>query len=167
MPVAYLDLPSGLGADTKKKLVKEVADSIHHAYMIPDTRTRVFLREWPTEQMSVDGQLGSPMRPICDFVVPPGLPARRNGSSLSGSALRLPRHATCRKRRFRSQAARKSARDGYSPSSVSIRLSGPHSTTSWRSRIPWFSKARRQENAHEDSVYRRLRMRRDSLRMHW
>jgi phenylpyruvate tautomerase PptA (4-oxalocrotonate tautomerase family) len=72
MPVAYLDLPSGLGADTKKKLVKEVADSIHHAYMIPDTR--VFLREWPAEQMSVDGQLGSPMRPICDFVVPPGLP---------------------------------------------------------------------------------------------
>jgi phenylpyruvate tautomerase PptA (4-oxalocrotonate tautomerase family) len=72
MPVAYLDLPSGLGADTKKKLVKEVADSIHHAYMIPDTRG--FLREWPTEQMSVDGQLGSPMRPICDFVVPPGLP---------------------------------------------------------------------------------------------
>jgi hypothetical protein len=71
MPVAYLDLPSGLGADIKKKLVKEVADSIHHAYMIPDTR--VFLREWPTEQMSVDGQLGSPMRPICDFVVPPGL----------------------------------------------------------------------------------------------
>jgi hypothetical protein len=45
MPVAYLDLPSGLGADTKKKLVKEVADSIHHAYMIPDTR--VFLREGP------------------------------------------------------------------------------------------------------------------------
>ena len=72
MPVAYLDLPSGLGADTKKKLVKEVADSIHRAYMIPDTR--VFLREWPAEQMSVDGQFGSPMRPICDFVVPPGLP---------------------------------------------------------------------------------------------
>jgi len=64
MPVAYIDLPSGLKADTKKKLVKDVADSIHHAYMIPDTR----------EQTSVDGQLGAPMRPICDFVVPPGLP---------------------------------------------------------------------------------------------
>jgi phenylpyruvate tautomerase PptA (4-oxalocrotonate tautomerase family) len=71
MPVAYLDLPSGLEVDTKKKLVKEVAESIHHAYMIPDTR--VFLREWPAEQMSVDGLLGHPMRPICDFVVPPGL----------------------------------------------------------------------------------------------
>jgi phenylpyruvate tautomerase PptA (4-oxalocrotonate tautomerase family) len=72
MPVAYLDLPFGLGADAKKKLVKEVAESIHHAYLIPDTR--VFLREWPSEQMSVDGVLGAPMRPICDFVVPPGLP---------------------------------------------------------------------------------------------
>jgi phenylpyruvate tautomerase PptA (4-oxalocrotonate tautomerase family) len=72
MPVAYLDLPSGLGLDIKKKLVKEVAESIHHAYMIPDTR--VFLREWPAEQISVDGLLGRPVRPICDFVVPPGLP---------------------------------------------------------------------------------------------
>ena len=72
MPVAYIDLPSGLKAETKKKLVKDVADSIHLAYMIPDTR--VFLREWPAEQTSVDGQLGAPIRPICDFVVPPGLP---------------------------------------------------------------------------------------------
>jgi hypothetical protein len=32
MPVAYLDLPSGLAADTKKKLVKEVVDSIYDAY---------------------------------------------------------------------------------------------------------------------------------------
>ena len=29
MPVAYIDLPSGLKAETKKKLVKDVADSIH------------------------------------------------------------------------------------------------------------------------------------------
>jgi phenylpyruvate tautomerase PptA (4-oxalocrotonate tautomerase family) len=72
MPVAYIDLPSGLQIDTKKKLVKDVANSIHHAYMIPDTR--VFLREWATEQMSIDGRLGAPMRPICEFAVPPGLP---------------------------------------------------------------------------------------------
>ena len=95
MPVAYLDLPPGLRADAKRKLVKEVADSIHHAYMIPDTR--VFLREWPAEQVSVDGQLGSPMRPICDFVVPPGLPieARRElvkqVSSAIAEACNLPR----------------------------------------------------------------------------
>jgi phenylpyruvate tautomerase PptA (4-oxalocrotonate tautomerase family) len=72
MPCAYIDVPTGLKADTKKKLVKDVADAIHHSYVIPDTR--VFLREWPAEQMSVDGRLGAPMRPVCDFVVPPGLP---------------------------------------------------------------------------------------------
>ena len=95
MPVAYLDLPSGLAVDIKKKLVKEVADSIHHAYLIPDTR--VFLREWPAEQMSIDGQLGNPMRPICDFVVPPGLPVEakrqliKRVSSAISEACNLPR----------------------------------------------------------------------------
>src|SRR4029453_7863800 len=95
MPVAYLDLPSGLDVDTKKKLVKEVAESIDHAYMIPDTR--VFLREWPPEQMSVDGLLGHPMRPICDFVVPPGLPVEakrqlvKRASSAIAEACSLPR----------------------------------------------------------------------------
>jgi phenylpyruvate tautomerase PptA (4-oxalocrotonate tautomerase family) len=72
MPVAYIDILSSLKLDAKKKLVTEVAASIHHAYMIPDTR--VFLREWSAEQISVDGQLAAPMRPICNFVVPPGLP---------------------------------------------------------------------------------------------
>ena len=72
MPVAYLDLPSGLAVDIKKELVKEVAESIHQAYMIPDTR--VLLREWSAEQTSVDGELARPMRPICNFCVPPGLP---------------------------------------------------------------------------------------------
>jgi len=72
MPVAYLDLPSGLAVDIKRKLVKEVSEFVHSAYTIPDTR--VFLREWPTDQIGVDGELGQPMRPICNFVVPPGLP---------------------------------------------------------------------------------------------
>jgi phenylpyruvate tautomerase PptA (4-oxalocrotonate tautomerase family) len=95
MPVAYLDLPSGLRVDTKKKLVKEVAEFIHDSYMIPDTR--VFLREWPAEQISIDGELGRPMRPICDFVVPPGLPVEakrelvKRVSSAIAEACNLPR----------------------------------------------------------------------------
>jgi hypothetical protein len=95
MPVAYLDLPSGLGVDIKKKLVKEVAKFIHHAYMIPDTR--VFLREWPAEQISIDGELGRPMRPICNFLVPPGLPVEAKRqlvnrvSSAIAEACSLPR----------------------------------------------------------------------------
>jgi phenylpyruvate tautomerase PptA (4-oxalocrotonate tautomerase family) len=72
MPTAYLDLPTGLAVDLKQKLVKEVAEFIHDAYKIPDTR--VLLREWPAEQISIEGELGRPMRPICNFLVPPGLP---------------------------------------------------------------------------------------------
>ena len=71
MPIAYIDLPSGLATKTKQLLVKSVAEAIHAAYQIADTR--VFLREWTAEQTSVDGELG-PHRPICSFVVPPGLP---------------------------------------------------------------------------------------------
>jgi phenylpyruvate tautomerase PptA (4-oxalocrotonate tautomerase family) len=95
MPAAYIDIPTGLTSRAKAQLVKEVADSIHHDYIIPDTR--VFLREWPAEQMSVDGQLGSPMRPICDFVVPPGLPVEakrelvKRVSSAIAEACNLPR----------------------------------------------------------------------------
>jgi len=87
MPTAYIDLPSGLKADAKKKLLEDVAEFIHDAYIIPDTR--VLLREWTPEQISIDGELGRPMRPICSFVVPPGLPveAKRQLVKLVSSAI--------------------------------------------------------------------------------
>jgi phenylpyruvate tautomerase PptA (4-oxalocrotonate tautomerase family) len=72
MPVAYLDVPSGLAVDIKNKLVTEVTESLDRAYTIPDNR--VFLREWTAEQVAVDGELGRPMRTICTFFVRPGLP---------------------------------------------------------------------------------------------
>ena len=43
MPIAYIDLPSGLSGDTKKDLVREVTAALHEAYPSPDTR--VYLRE--------------------------------------------------------------------------------------------------------------------------
>ena len=73
MPVAYLDLPSGVGVDAKQTLLREVAEFVHEAYVIPDTR--VVIREWRPEQVSIDGSLARPLRPICNFFVPPGLPA--------------------------------------------------------------------------------------------
>jgi phenylpyruvate tautomerase PptA (4-oxalocrotonate tautomerase family) len=87
MPVAYLDLPAGLPADSRRRLVKDVADALHAAYQIIDTR--VLLREWSAEQTSNDGVLGAPMRPICTFVVPPGLPvdAKRRLVERTSSAI--------------------------------------------------------------------------------
>ena len=72
MPTAYVDLPPGLGTETKTKLMKEITDLIHHAYLIPDTR--VLLREWCADQYSIDGEIGAAFRPIVNFLVPPGLP---------------------------------------------------------------------------------------------
>ena len=71
MPVAYLDLPAGVAVDAKQTLLGEVAGFLREAYLIRDTR--VVIREWPPEQIRVDGHLDRPMRPICNFFVPPGL----------------------------------------------------------------------------------------------
>lgn len=48
MPTAYLDLPSGLAADIKNKLLREVGEFVHDSYVIPDTR--VCIREWTAER---------------------------------------------------------------------------------------------------------------------
>ena len=72
MPVAYIDIPSGLTSKAKAQLTKELGESLHEAYPIPDTR--IYLREFTAENTSLDSVPGAPFRPICDYVVPPGLP---------------------------------------------------------------------------------------------
>ena len=73
MPVAVIDIPSGLTWGAKERLHKDVAESIHDAYQMPDTR--VYLREWSAEQTSFDGVVGAAFRPMCNFIVPPILTA--------------------------------------------------------------------------------------------
>jgi phenylpyruvate tautomerase PptA (4-oxalocrotonate tautomerase family) len=72
MPIAYVDVPPGLGTEKKAKLMKKITDFLHHAYLIPDNR--IFLREWSADQYSIDSEIGASFRPIVTFVVPPGLP---------------------------------------------------------------------------------------------
>src|SRR6266540_3040099 len=55
MPIAYLDVPPGIPADVKKTLVGEIFTALDEAYRVPDTR--IFLREWPPENVSQDGRL--------------------------------------------------------------------------------------------------------------
>ena len=72
MPVAYVDVPTGLNDSAKKKIFTEVYEAVHEAYPIPDTR--VLIREWPYEAVSQDGRIEDvPMRPICTLAVPPGI----------------------------------------------------------------------------------------------
>ena len=72
MPVAYVDIPTGVNDRAKTKIFKELYEAIHEAWPIPDTR--VLLREWTDEAVSQDGSIERvPMRPICTLAVPPGL----------------------------------------------------------------------------------------------
>ena len=72
MPVAYIDLPTGVDDGAKEKLLRKVYEAVHEAWPIPDTR--VLLRDWPNHAVSQDGRVEDvPMRPICTLAVPPGL----------------------------------------------------------------------------------------------
>jgi len=72
MPVAYVDIPTGVNDGAKSRIFKELYEAIHEAWPIPDTR--VLLREWTDEAVSQDGRIERvPMRPICTLAVPPGL----------------------------------------------------------------------------------------------
>ena len=57
MPVAYIDIPSGLTSKAKAQLTKEAGDCLHEAYPIPDTR--IYLREFIAENTSLDSQPGA------------------------------------------------------------------------------------------------------------
>jgi hypothetical protein len=63
MPVAYLDVPTGLDVSKKRTLVKALYEAMHEAYPFPDD-TRIFLREWSADSVSQNGVLApEPMRP--------------------------------------------------------------------------------------------------------
>jgi phenylpyruvate tautomerase PptA (4-oxalocrotonate tautomerase family) len=72
MPIAYLDVPPGIPADAKKPLVGEIFTALDEAYRIPDTR--IFIREWPPENVSQDGRLDdAPPKPVLFLEAPPGI----------------------------------------------------------------------------------------------
>jgi phenylpyruvate tautomerase PptA (4-oxalocrotonate tautomerase family) len=72
MPITYLDVPEGIRIEPKKQLVKAIFEALHEAYPFPDD-VRIFLREWPLDSVSHDGQLGSePVRPVFMMHIPQG-----------------------------------------------------------------------------------------------
>jgi hypothetical protein len=72
MPVAYVDIPTGVSDSGKTKILNEIYGAVHEAWPIPDTR--VLIREWPSEAVSQDGRIEDmPMRPICTVAAPPDL----------------------------------------------------------------------------------------------
>jgi phenylpyruvate tautomerase PptA (4-oxalocrotonate tautomerase family) len=78
MPILLIEAPVGAQVEAKQKLMRQVSDAIEEAYQFHDVR--VWLREYPLENVAQDGRVGSePVRPVCFLEAPElsSLEARR------------------------------------------------------------------------------------------
>ena len=57
MPISYLDVPPRIRVEANETLVKDIHLALDEAYHVPDTR--IFIREWPLENVSQDRRLDS------------------------------------------------------------------------------------------------------------
>ena len=57
MPVLFIEAPPGIRPEAKKKLVEKITAAVDEAFHIGDTL--IFLREYPAENVSMDGRLQS------------------------------------------------------------------------------------------------------------
>jgi phenylpyruvate tautomerase PptA (4-oxalocrotonate tautomerase family) len=84
MPIGYLDVPQGIQTEEKKKMLKGIYDALNEAYPFPPDH-RVFLREWPLESVSQDGQLGSELpRPAFLLHAPQGVSVESKRKMVKG-----------------------------------------------------------------------------------
>ena len=139
MPVAIIDIPSGLTWGAKEQLHKDVAESIHHAYQMPDTR--VYLREWTSEQTSFDGGVGGAFRPMCNFIVPPILTAEDRKVLVSRVSSAIAKACDLRADVVPLPSGEQVSTRWVLSFFFRFRSSKPHSTASWRSRIRWYPRA--------------------------
>ena len=57
MPVVFIEAPPGIRSEAKKKMVEKITAAIDEAYHIGDTL--IFFREYPAENVAMDGRLQS------------------------------------------------------------------------------------------------------------
>lgn len=57
MPVVFIEAPPGIKTQAKRELVEKITTAIDQAYHIGDTL--IFLREYPAENVAMDGRLQS------------------------------------------------------------------------------------------------------------
>ena len=55
MPVVFIEAPPGIKPEAKKQMVQKITTAIDDAYHIGDTL--IFLREYPAENVAMDGRL--------------------------------------------------------------------------------------------------------------
>jgi phenylpyruvate tautomerase PptA (4-oxalocrotonate tautomerase family) len=69
MPQFFVEAPTGIRDDAKRALMKDVTAAIDEAYHSPDVR--IWLREYPADNVAQDGRLGAEaIRPVCFLEAP-------------------------------------------------------------------------------------------------
>jgi phenylpyruvate tautomerase PptA (4-oxalocrotonate tautomerase family) len=80
MPAVFIEVPPGVREDAKQRMVEKITATLEEAYPLPVADTRIFLREYPPENVSQDGRFqAEPVRPVCSLEAPQlrSLDARR------------------------------------------------------------------------------------------
>ena len=57
MPVLFIEAPPGIRPEKKRVMLQKITEAIDEAYHIGDRL--IFLREYPAENVSMDGRLQS------------------------------------------------------------------------------------------------------------
>jgi len=57
MPVVFIEAPPGIRINAKRMMMEKIAATIDEAYHIGDTL--IFLREYPVENVAMEGRLQS------------------------------------------------------------------------------------------------------------
>ncbi|MEV4222112.1 hypothetical protein [Nonomuraea sp. NPDC049725] len=82
MPQFIIEAPTGVRADAKQKMMKQITEAIDAAYRIPDVR--IWLREYAPDQVAQDGRIAAePIRPLC-FLEAPELSSLDAKRSMAG-----------------------------------------------------------------------------------
>src|SRR5262245_18381335 len=69
MPITFIEAPTGIRGDAKKRLVERATAALEHAYHIPDVS--IFVREYQAESVAQDGRLQlEPVKPVCFIEAP-------------------------------------------------------------------------------------------------
>jgi phenylpyruvate tautomerase PptA (4-oxalocrotonate tautomerase family) len=66
MPVVFIEAPPGVRADAKKRMVEKITTALDEVYPIGETL--IFLREYPLENVAVNGRLTAENPQVLDAV---------------------------------------------------------------------------------------------------
>jgi hypothetical protein len=72
MPTFFIEAPTGVRPDAKQKMMRQITAAIDEAFESSQfADTRIFLREYPPENVALDGLINAePVKPVCFLEAP-------------------------------------------------------------------------------------------------